>query len=83
MSKKKVTFALLFIASISLLNVAALIEATYEADQLDADAFKLLPFFASSVSLHTNKLCNYVSNQCDIASRNNNCLQYARDCSDQ
>lgn len=83
MSKRTVIFAILFIVGISLLNVGVLIEASYEANQFDVDAFKLPPLVSVNISLQPNKLCNNVSNACDISTKNNNCWQMPRNCTDQ
>ena len=83
MSKRKVIIAILFIASISLINVAVLIEASYQGNQLDIDPFELQSFFAEETNLYKNKLCNFVTRRCDISNQSNNCLQYPRNCTDQ
>ena len=84
MSKRKIVFALLLIASTSLLNIVVLIEASNQENQLTVDPLKQQSLQSrSEYELHYNKLCNYASWRCDIDQDGNNCYQYRYDCEDQ
>ena len=80
MSKRTVIFALLFIAGISLLNVAVLIEASNQEDSLLVDPFEQQPV---PVSIHYNKRCNLESNRCEIQNDKYDCVQLSLNCYDQ
>ena len=80
MSKRTVIFALLFIAGISLLNVAVLIEASNQEDALFVDPFEQQPVPAS---IHYNKRCNKQSNSCSIDNTKYDCVQRPLNCYDQ
>ena len=73
MSKRKVIFALLFIASISLLNVAVLIEASNQEDQLVIDAFNQQPIIAGTVN-YPKRNCDAVK-RCSIVDRHDDCYE--------
>ena len=67
MYKRKVVFAILFILGVSLLNVAVLIDASNQVDQLAVDAFEQQPITASEIaSVVANKKCNIKNGECDI-----------------
>ena len=78
MSKKKVVFTLLFIASISLLNIVVLIEASNQGDPLLVDPFEQQP--VPAVVIKYNKYCNQAILQCDIYNDSSDCVQLPRNC---
>lgn len=73
MSKRKVVFAILFILGVSLLNVAVLIDASNQVDQLVVDAFEQQPITADDDVAYyvANKKCNIKNGECDIESVRN------------
>lgn len=82
MSKRKVIFAILTVLGITLLNAVVLIQASNQGDQLLVDSLDQQAVPAAQQKIEPNRLCNFVSNRCDIEQTGNNCLQLPRDCTD-
>ncbi|MCY3740948.1 MAG: hypothetical protein OXH00_08000 [Candidatus Poribacteria bacterium] len=83
MSKRKIVFALLLFASISLLNIVVLIEASYQENQLVVDPLEQQPLQYLSTVIVYNKVCNSSSMQCDIAQVDDNCYLYRYNCKNE
>lgn len=74
MSKRKVGFAILFILGVSLLNVAVLIDASNQENQLAVDAFEQQPLPMES-NYYAKRGCDS-SKRCSIIDRHSSCTEY-------
>ena len=72
-SKRKIVFALLLIASVLLLNVAVLIEASNQENQFTVDPFEQ-QLFPTGGKIIANVMCNYASSRGEIIEDYNSML---------
>ena len=79
MFKRKVLLAILFVLGVSLLNVAVLIEASNQENQLCADPSEQQPMPAAR-TYHTGRACDTSTGLCSIESSSQNCWQDANGC---
>ena len=73
MFKRKVVFAILFMLSVSWINVAVLIEASNQENQLLVDAFEQQPIPTGS-DTYAKRRCNQ-SKRCNIVDKNSTCVE--------